>query len=231
MAVWSAITGKDVCACRLCRPELEKARPCSVHGCSCGASAENRHRARLGANGTAIGGAGWAEEAAQYAESVVIIPKVSGVIDRLPRRIGKARIVLGYSVPTRYGGTNVPLWEFNGWPIHLLGGSPEMQFALYALFSGTPPPTWLPRKAARFYERNRMFMAPGADVVSMDGNMASKLATQRASFWRREPGVKGHWVNLREVGPGVEHDAPYAAFELSMQNIAAEWRRYVGRDE
>jgi len=170
----------------------------------------------------------WAEEAAQYVQSVVIIPKSHGIIDALPRRIGGARVVLGYSVPTRYGGTNLPLWEFAGWPVHILGGSPEMQFALYALWTGRQPPGWLPRKSLRFYERNRMLVGAGTDVVSLDGNMASKLATRLASFWRKEKGLKGHWVNLREIDRGWEHDAPYSAFELSMINIAHEWKRYVG---
>jgi hypothetical protein len=168
----------------------------------------------------------WAEEAAQYVESVVVIPKVHGVVDYLPRWVGGARIVLGYSVPTRYAGTNVGLWEFSGWPVHLLGGSPEMQFAIYALLSGRQAPGWLPRKSARFYQSNCMFVVK-ADVVSLDGNMASKMATSRASFWSREKGRKGHWVNLREIGLGDEHDAPYKAFDLSMQNIMEAWSDYV----
>ena len=47
----------------------------------------------------------WAEEAAQYVERVLLIPKVIGGIERLPRKIGGADVVLAYSVPTRYGGT------------------------------------------------------------------------------------------------------------------------------
>src|SRR5262245_21011230 len=40
----------------------------------------------------------WAEEAAQYVtESVLIVPKVSGLIDRIPRQVGGRRIVLAYS--------------------------------------------------------------------------------------------------------------------------------------
>ena len=72
----------------------------------------------------------WAEEAAQYVKIVIIIPKAFGVISQLPERIRGAQIVLGYSVPTRYGGTSVPLWEFSGWPVHLLGGSPKKQYIL-----------------------------------------------------------------------------------------------------
>lgn len=66
----------------------------------------------------------WAEEAAQWVAVVVIIPKAFGAIQCLPRRIAGAEVRLGYSVPTSYGGTAVPIWEFEGWPVHLLGGSP-----------------------------------------------------------------------------------------------------------
>lgn len=72
----------------------------------------------------------WAEEAAQYVEVVMIIPKVQGGIDRLPRVIGGRPVRLGYSVPTKFGGTELPAWEFIGWPVHLLGGSPHRQMEL-----------------------------------------------------------------------------------------------------
>lgn len=71
---------------------------------------------------------GWAEEAAQHVtETVIIIPKAFGIIGDLPRTIGGRQVRLGYSVPTRYGGTELPVWEFAGWPVHLLGGSPHAQ--------------------------------------------------------------------------------------------------------
>jgi hypothetical protein len=137
----------------------------------------------------------WAHEAARIVQTVVIIPKCFGIIDHIPERIGTAQVVLGYSVPTRHGGTAVPLWEFGRRPVHLLGGSPhkQMELAMYL------------------------------NVVSADGNMASKMATTRGSFWRKQKGVKGHWVNLREIGRGDEYDAPYTAFEMSMRNIMEEW--------
>jgi hypothetical protein len=144
----------------------------------------------------------WAEEAAQYVQRVIIIPKAFGVIDHIPERIGGADIVLGYSVPTRFGGTQVPLWEFGARPVHLLGGSPQKQMELYHYLN----------------------------VTSADGNMASVMATTRASFWRREKGIKGHWVNLREINRGDEYDAPYKAFDLSMENIMAEWQRLTQKE-
>ena len=92
----------------------------------------------------------WAEEAAQYIEMVVIIPKVFGIIPSIPEQIGGAQVILGYSVPTRYGGTEVPLWEFSGWPVHLLGGSPKKQ----------------------------KILAKYLHVVSVDGNYANLKATK-----------------------------------------------------
>jgi GNAT superfamily N-acetyltransferase len=92
-----------------------------------------------------------AAEAAQHAtEAVIIIPKVVGIIASLPRVIGGLPVRLGYSVPTRFAGTTVPLTEFAGWPMHLLGGSPNSQMAI-----------------AREYP---------AEVVSADGNYAQKSA-------------------------------------------------------
>jgi len=70
----------------------------------------------------------WAEEAAQYVkERFIIIPKVFGIIDRIPEKIGGKDVLLGYSVPTKYAGTELPVWEFKNRPVHLLGGSPQKQ--------------------------------------------------------------------------------------------------------
>jgi len=72
----------------------------------------------------------WAEEAAKHAEIVVIIPKVQGTVHEIPRIIGGKPVRLGYSVPSTYGGTALPYSDFIGWPIHLLGGSPQKQLRL-----------------------------------------------------------------------------------------------------
>lgn len=146
----------------------------------------------------------WAEEAAQHAGRVVIIPKVQGGIDRLPRRIGSADVVLGYSVPTRYGGTMLPLWEFTGWPVHLLGGSPHKQHRIWRHLSGA------------------------ADVVSADGNQSNREA-HYCRFWSPTKGPNGHWQQLRDVGLGeVRRDANALAFALSCRNIMAAWQEWTG---
>lgn len=151
----------------------------------------------------------WAEEAAQYVERVLIIPKVIGGVSDIPRRIGGRDVVLAYSVPTRYAGTELPVWEFAGWPVHLLGGSPQAQMQLY------------------------LYLRHISDVVSVDGNYAQKMATKYCQFW--VPGTANYaknrwWPTLREAGNGElwgdgsdKADAPYEAFQRSCENIVQAW--------
>lgn len=141
---------------------------------------------------------GWAEEAAQYVRSsVVVIPKVPGETWRIPRRVGGVEIVLGYSVPTSYGATPVGLWEFGRRPVHLLGGSPQKQMDL-----------------ARYL-----------NVVSADGNMAHQQA-HRCRFWSIEKTRKGRWVQLSETGDTRTTGANLESFRRSCVNIAEAWRRW-----
>ena len=142
----------------------------------------------------------WSEEAARFVEVIMIIPKVFGIIESLPRTIAGKSVRLGYSVPTRFGGTELPLWEFGGWPVHLLGGQPQIQMDL-----------------ARYM-----------DVRSVDGNYAQKMAIEYGQFWSNR-GVKNSankfWPKLNEAGLGTDNaDRPYIAFELSCQNIMKAWK-------
>lgn len=65
----------------------------------------------------------WAEELAQYAENVIVIPKYD-CLDKIPDKF-----VLGYSVPTSHGGTPLQVSAFKGRRVHLLGGSWKAQLA------------------------------------------------------------------------------------------------------
>lgn len=142
----------------------------------------------------------WAEEAAQIVQVVVVVPKAGG-ISKLPREINGKEIRLGYSVPTNYGGTELPTWQFDGWPVHLLGGSPHRQ----------------------------MDLAHYLAVKSVDGNMANKMATRFCMFW--QPGTaryanNRYWPRLREAdGYKWGKDAYYEALRRSCVNIMAEWKR------
>lgn len=141
----------------------------------------------------------WAEEVARWVEQVLIIPKVIGGIDQLPRRIGGTPVVLAYSVPTRYGGTPVPAWEFVGWPVHLLGGSPHRQ----------------------------MEIAHYLNVMSVDGNMHNKMAT-RCQFWvpGTARGARNRWWPMLNETDGWRwgKDAIYEAFRRSCENIKTAWQ-------
>lgn len=61
----------------------------------------------------------------QYAGSVIIVPKDARLADAMDDLI-PAEFALGYSVPTRYGGTTLPFAAFQR-PVHLLGGRPDVQ--------------------------------------------------------------------------------------------------------
>lgn len=159
----------------------------------------------------------WAREAAQYVNVIVIIPKVIGGINCLPRRINEKEVRLGYSVQTGFAGTLVPTREFLGWPVHLLGGSPHKQMSLAEVGKRLV--------FARDTER--------LNVVSVDGNMHLKMATTRGALWypdkRKYP--KGHWPTLSTVdgsrwGDGSNKaDAPYEAFRRSCENIMKAWQQ------
>lgn len=147
----------------------------------------------------------WAEEAAQYVERVLIVPKVIGGVGRIPRRIGGRDVVLAYSVPTRFGGSQVPLWELAGWPVHLLGGSPNSQMKVYLTLRGI------------------------ADVVSADGNYPQKMAVKYGQFYdpTGSPRYRTRWwPKLAEAdGERLETDVPYEAFRRSCVNIMTAWDR------
>lgn len=141
---------------------------------------------------------GWAEDAAQYIEIVVIIPKVHGGVERLPSIIAGKEVRLGYSVPTAYGGTELMVNEFFGWPVHLLGGSPGKQ------------------KEISHY----------LDVRSVDGNMHLKQANTRGLFW--VPGKSPFancWRSIQEAdGKRWSGKAQYEAFRRSCENIREFWK-------
>lgn len=65
---------------------------------------------------------------ARYAKHVCIVPKdlsLKGILDStVPKEF-----FYGYSTPTKYGGTEIPLEEFNR-PTHILGGRPDVQKSL-----------------------------------------------------------------------------------------------------
>lgn len=149
-----------------------------------------------------------AEEVARFCQVVMLIPKVPGIIKFLPCQICDKPVRLGYSVPTSYGKTMVPVNEFAGWPVHLLGGSPSRQYEL----------------------------SKEMDVKSVDGNYhqlmsrynqffcPDRLSTARNPLWPTLLEADGRkWGN-----GGKDADAPYEAFRRSCKAIVAMWQMMKG---
>jgi hypothetical protein len=66
-----------------------------------------------------------------WASRVVVVPKDMRLTTDLLYLIPE-EFLLGYSVPTRYGSTSIPIASFGRRPVHLLGGRPDVQFKLSA---------------------------------------------------------------------------------------------------
>ena len=66
-----------------------------------------------------------ADELANHCFHVVLVPKDPRLEQNLEKII-PAHFILGYSVPTRYGGTRIRVEAFER-PVHLLGGRPDAQ--------------------------------------------------------------------------------------------------------
>jgi hypothetical protein len=66
-----------------------------------------------------------AYELNDWCENVIIVPKDLALKDNLEKLIPKD-FIFGYSIPTKYGSTNIPIESFKR-TVHLLGGRPEIQ--------------------------------------------------------------------------------------------------------
>jgi hypothetical protein len=67
----------------------------------------------------------------EFSRYVVVVPKDRLLESKLGNSI-PAEFLLGFSVPTRYGGTKLSPYAFKR-PVHLLGGRPDVQRALAEL--------------------------------------------------------------------------------------------------
>lgn len=140
----------------------------------------------------------WCEELAPMVGTLIVIPKVMGTIDQIPTKIGGRPVRLGYSVPTKWGATSVPLWEFGRRPVHLLGGSPANQL-----------------KAGRYL-----------NAVSADINYFH-VPSKVGRFFHGGALPKGrekHWAYLSEIGKGGMQDGCYEAFRLSLSWYQKVWQ-------
>jgi uncharacterized protein DUF6610 len=135
--------------------------------------------------------------AVKQAEQIAAYCETVLIVPKLPGQIAMLPpdVAIGYSVPTSYGGAQYPLWELSGRRVHLLGGSPHEQ----------------------------MLLARYVDVMSVDGNMAQKIAIQFARYWQAE-----QWIAHPERGQGKE-DVYLDCWQRSCINIRQQWSKEVER--
>ncbi|HEU0004042.1 MAG TPA: DUF6610 family protein [Ktedonobacteraceae bacterium] len=125
-----------------------------------------------------------------YCQIPLIVPKLPGQIGMLPDHVA-----IGYSIPTSYGGAQYELGELQGRRIHLLGGSPHEQMDLYKRLDG-----W-------------------AQVMSVDGNMAMRIARDFSKYWQR-----GVWVDHPKKGTSGKL-LYLDCWQRSCTNVRREWQR------
>lgn len=147
----------------------------------------------------------WLDELTPLVEKIIVIPKLLGIIENIPKVYGDTEIILGYSVPTLYGKTDVSIGEFANRKVHLLGGSPHKQLKTYD-----------------------SFVRVRASVVSVDCNYISMKATRFCEFWTNKKGYSRYWVAMKDVVGARLNDSLYTAFMLSCVNYVEAWNIKVG---
>jgi hypothetical protein len=139
-----------------------------------------------------------AEDVQQHAQNVIVIPKYDCLKD-IPKKY-----VLGYSVPSSYGGTPLAFDRFKGRRVHLLGGSPTRQFALWSQFPD--------------------------EVVSIDTNYIHKVAMfgqiQGIALGRKygivhDPAPHTPETTIKDLGFPISTNHLYKAFAMSASIMAA----------
>lgn len=152
----------------------------------------------------------WAEDVAKWADNAIIIPKFS-CLDEIPKEY-----MLGYSVPSSYGRTPLPIQDFKGRRVHLLGGSPRRQITYWQAL----------RTEVESLDQSTLREGSDPDlplpdgVVSLDTNYLLKIA-EYGQFW----GPDGATHALDELGYGRLTNPLYPALSLSLGYFAA----YFGR--
>lgn len=98
----------------------------------------------------------WAKSIAHSINKIILIPKIP-IIHRIPKCIYNTEVILGYSVPSTYGKTDIAFEEFLDFKVHLLGGSPHVQMRLFTQYPNT--------------------------IYSIDGNYMTKMANKTGRYW------------------------------------------------
>ena len=145
-----------------------------------------------------------AERLAAWAQTVIVVPKVHGIMASIP-----SEFAIGYSVPTSYGGTELWIGEFVGRRVHLLGGSPRKQATIWRYLSGD----------VRSVDGNLMSRLACSACQFFD---PSRSAPKAKNKW---------WPTLLEAdGQRWPHeDAFYEAFQRSCRNLKQFWMQLLNR--
>lgn len=61
----------------------------------------------------------------RYANKVILVPKAKELVNNMD--LIPLQYILGYSVPSKYGKTDIPPENFGRREVHLLGGRPDVQ--------------------------------------------------------------------------------------------------------
>lgn len=61
----------------------------------------------------------------EFCDDIILVPKDKKLMNKLD--ILPKEYILGYSVPSKYGKTEIPVEKFIGRKVHLLGGRPDVQ--------------------------------------------------------------------------------------------------------
>jgi hypothetical protein len=61
----------------------------------------------------------------KYCEEIIVVPKDIQLVNKL--HLIPEKYILGYSVPSKYGKTEIPPEKFGNRRVHLLGGRPDVQ--------------------------------------------------------------------------------------------------------
>lgn len=125
----------------------------------------------------------FAEDIAKFTENVIVIPKVDCIAE-IPEQH-----MLGYAVPTSYGGTDLHPSAFGNRHVHLLGGS--------------------------WSQQRDLLLGSGMNIVSLDFNHAHKLAKEYGMY----NDALGFEYKLSDTLPGFNRKPYFTAMTLSFAGI------------
>ena len=142
----------------------------------------------------------WCNAISPHVSRIIVIPKVKCSVQNIPLTCNGVDIVLGYSVPTKYSGTDVDISEFYGRKVHFLGGSPKKQINLFL----------------NHYKH--------MDIVSLDNNYILMKANKFVEYWDYSSinPLTSSWYLLSGSKESVR-ERTNIAFTRSLCNFHAYW--------